>query len=187
MGLQVGNPATAISAAQLLALRQALGCGSVLASGSPNQSLNDTGIAANTAQAFPTIITIPGGTVLPSSKLRLTYALKFIGANAGRDVLNRIGQAATATFSTATPIGGQSGLSNQVSAIYQAHIFMAGSLTAQRSTPANNSSVGAGTNAWVVTALDFALDVNIWLGVKFPTLSGGDSAQLQDYVLELLP
>lgn len=161
--------------------------GRVIATISPNVTLNDTGGSAGNADtAFPVVITIPGGIAGPHSMFRLTSTFRFTGANAGRVVHQRIGAAATATFATATPIGGQSGLAAQVSAIYQTLICMAGTLTSQQCTPANGSSIGAGTNAWVATNLDFGLDVNIWHGIKFPTLAGGDTATFQKAVLELL-
>ena len=187
MAIQVGDPGNNINAAQLKSLRDAIGAVSVIASGSPNQTLRDADVPANQAMAFPTLITIPGGMLNPTSKLRLTHGMSFTGTIPGRDILVRIGQAATATFATASWIGGQAALSNHVSGIWTTHIFMAGSLTSQRCTPAYGASFGAGANFWVVTAIDFGLDVNIWIGVKFPTQGSGDTAQLLDYMLELVP
>lgn len=159
----------------------------ILAAGSPNLTLNDTpGSAGTTATPFPLVLTLPGGKLGPNSRIRVTSTFQFVGANS-KSVLQRVGQATTATFATATPIAGQAGLTTQVSAIYVTQGWNRNSLASQRWTPVNNSSFGAGLNAWVSTTLDTGLDINLWHGVQFTLLSGGDSATWLDYTIEILP
>jgi hypothetical protein len=166
----------------------ALNAGFVIARGAPSLVLNDTSVGAGiTDTPFPLVITIPGGTAPPTSTgmFRLTYCMSMTGGNA-KTSTSRVGQAATKTYATATPIGGQSGLSSQISSVFITHLWMISS-GVQRGHPANSGSSTSSNSVFALPAMNMALDVNFWIGFQFGTLNGGDTATLLNYMLEYLP
>ncbi len=160
----------------------------ILLNSAPNLTLNDTsGGAGTTATPFGISCTIPGGVMGAASAIRVYSAIDWVGANI-KSTIMRIGQA-SGSWSTATAVSGQSGLSNHRYTPLGAIIGNDGLLTQQRSTSANavnwfNSSTAA---VAVVTNIDTALDWNIYIGVQFGVLNGGDTATLRRVIVELLP
>jgi hypothetical protein len=173
-----------VAAIQLLAASS----GYVIARGAPSLVMNDTSVGAGIVDTpFPLVITIPGGTAPPTSTgmFRLTYCMSMTGGNA-KTSTSRVGQAATKTYATATPIGGQSGLSSQISSVFITHLWMISS-GVQRGHPANSGSSTSSNSVFALPAMDMALDVNFWIGFQFGNLNGGDTATLLNYMLEYLP
>lgn len=160
----------------------------ILLNAVPNLTLNDTsGGAGTTATPFGITCTIPGGLMAATSTIRVLANIDWVGGNS-KSTIMRIGQA-SGSWASATAVSGQSGLAAHKYTPVGALIWNDGVLTQQRSTPSNSvnwfNSSTAVTAA--VTNIDTALDWNIYIGVQFGTLNGGDTATLRKVIVELLP
>lgn len=154
---------------------------------SPNLTLNDTsGGAGTTATPFAITYTIPGGLMGSASLIDIYSVIDWVGGNS-KNAIIRVGPA-SGTWATATQIGGQSGLSSQIYTPECAYIWNDNSLTQQRATPANsvnqwNSSTSSRAS---VLNIDTSLDWNIYIGVQFGLLNGGDTATLRRVIIRQL-
>jgi len=161
----------------------------LLYNASPNLTLNDTsGGAGTTATPFGQVLTIPGGYMGANSAVRLWGAIDWVGGNS-KSVIVKVGQASDTWTSASTVISGQAGLSTQRYTPLGAIIWNDGVTNQQRGNPNGsvhwfNSSTGAVAG---VANINTALDWNIWVGVQFGVLNGGDTATLRRLILELLP
>lgn len=156
---------------------------------SPNSTLNDTsGGAGTTATPFPTVYTIPGGVMGRTSGIRLWGAMDWVGGNS-KSVIIKVGQSSDTWSTASTNYSGQGGLSTQKFTTFGALIWNDNSTNAQRGNPNGtvnfmNSSTGLTTGT---TSINTALDWNIWVGVQFGTLNGGDTCTLRRVLIELIP
>lgn len=166
-----------------------VGSSVLLYNASPNATLNDTsGGAGTTATPFPgVLLTIPGGRMGPASILRLWGAIDWVGGNS-KSVIIKVGQSSDTWTSASTVFSGQAGLTTQLYTPFSAMIWNDNSTNQQRGNP-NGSANFLSTSSIVAGVSNFnsALDMNIWIGVQFGTLNGGNTATLRHTVLELLP
>ena len=123
----------------------------------------------------------------PRSRLIVHGMLSGTGANSKTTTV-RAGPA-SGTFATATGFSGQSGLSNQLIFPVTPMIWNNGSLATQKATPSNIAhwmNQGNSGTPLITMAIDTSLDWNIYFGVQFGTLNGGDSMTLNTMFAQLL-
>lgn len=156
---------------------------------SPNITLNDTSSGAGTtATPFGQVFTIPGGLMGANSAIRVWGAIDWVGGNS-KSVIIKVGQSSDTWSTASTNYSGQGGLSTQKFTTFGALIWNDGVSNAQRGNPNGtvnfmNASTSLTTGT---TTINTALDWNIWIGVQFGTLNGGDTATLRRVLIELIP
>lgn len=160
----------------------------IIANVTPNLTLNDTsGGAGTTATPFGVGYTIPGGLIGANSAIEVYAVISWTGGNT-KSTLIRVGSVA-AGWAGATQISGQSGLSAQLYTPVGALLWNDGVTNQQRGTPANAVSIVASStsSAGAVTNIDTAVDWNVYVGVQFGVLNGGDTATLRKLIIKRIP
>lgn len=150
-----------------------------VAAGVPNVTLTNS-IGQNTPTQFA-FATIPAGAMGASSQLQIQAFFSKAGST-GIDILCRFG-AASGNFATATPFGGQSGLTTQQSIAILPEIWNTGTLNNQLANAVAMTGAQSTSGAALVAGtVDTSLDWNIYFGLTYTGAPiGGDSVTLRKF------
>ena len=157
---------------------------------SPNSTLNDTsGGAGVAATPFPVPYTIKGGVMQPASAIRMWGGIDWAGPANSKNIIVKVGPASGDWNSASSVYSGQSGLSTPLFSTVGLLLWGDNATNAQRGNPANTVHFMNASNASVAgqTTLDTTMDWNIWIGIQFGTLNGGNTATLRHVIIEHVP
>jgi len=141
--------------------------GTSLANGVPNATVTDSTTSAQ--QVW--FATIPGNVLSTTAQIMIDSFWEFTG-NDSKNVIIRVGPT-SGTFATATPIGGQTGLTTQKSIGSAVWMWNSSSIASQYAMPAAMASPYSSNSAVPLTLnIDTSLDWNIYWGWQSGVLTG---------------